>query len=217
MRKYLLALGFLFGLGLTPALAQVPCIGVGGVNTVPQVGVTCPQEPSVLSYAASQIGIVPAGSATDIACMTGAANIVARLQSVRISGSAGTLINVPVTLTKHVSLNTGGTAYNSGNQQFTAYALDSSNSAAKVTGTAWSANPTINDAAPGNLDTVVVPLSATGTLLGNPGVEVSFQSQRYMQAPNLRKATEQFCVNLNATSPSSGVVNVSWKWTESAQ
>ena len=216
MKKLLLAFGLLLGTCLG-AQAQVPCIGVNGVNSFPQPGPVCPQEPTVNTYATSQIGIVPAASATDIACLNGAANIVARLQSVYVSGSAGTLINVPVTLTKHASLNSGGTPYSSGNQQFVPYAMNSGNAAAKVTGTAWSANPTINDSTPGLLDTVVVPLSATGTLLGNPGVMIDFNSLRYSQAPAVISAVQQLCINLNGTSVSSGVVNVSWKWTEAVQ
>ena len=46
MKKLLLSLGLLLGLA-SPALAQVPCIGVGGVNSVPQVGISCAQEPTV--------------------------------------------------------------------------------------------------------------------------------------------------------------------------
>lgn len=216
MRKLLLAIGLLLG-GCLAAQAQVPCIGVNGVNSYPQPGITCNQEPAVNSYQTSQIGIVPASSATDIACMDGAANIVIRLQSVRVSGSAGTLINVPVTLTKHASLDSGGTSYSSGNQQFVPYALDPSNGSAKATGLGYSANPTINDSSPGLLDTVIVPFSATGTLLGNPGVVIDYSNIRLSEAPTLRTAVQQLCVNLNATSPSSGVVNVSWKWTEATQ
>src|ERR1700676_5128655 len=107
MRKALLSLGFLLGLS-APAWAQVPCIGVGGVNSVPQVGISCAQEPTVTTYAATGVGIVPAASATDIACIAGAAGKVIRLQQIRISGS-GTAISVPVLIRKNASLDTGGT------------------------------------------------------------------------------------------------------------
>ncbi len=58
MKRSLPAWVLLFlGLLLAPATAQ--CVAVGGINTVPQVGVTCASEPSIPTYAATSVALVP--------------------------------------------------------------------------------------------------------------------------------------------------------------
>lgn len=213
MKKLLLALAFLWA---APALAQVPCVGVGGVNTVPQTGVVCAQEPSVGSYAATGIALVPASTATDLACLTGSATKIVRLQSLSVNGSAGTLINVPVTLRKNASADTGGTAATS-TALPVPYALDSSNATVSATTIAYTANPTINDTTPGLIDSGVLVLSATGTLAGNSGLVFDYSRRGYVEAPTLRGIAQQLCLNLNSTSVSSGVLSVTFRWTEAAQ
>ena len=199
-----------------PALAQqAGCIGVGGVNTVPQTGVTCSQEPTTPTYGATSIGLVPAASATDIACLSGSATKIVRLQMVKISGS-GTAISVPVLLKKNASLDTGGTAATS-TALPVAYALDSANPTASAAVTAFTANPTINDTAPGILDNGNLGLVATtvGAAV-QPYILWDYQERNYNQAPLLRTAAQQFCVNLNATSPTA-LLNVTFRWTEAPQ
>lgn len=214
MRKLLLALGLLLASSLG-ALAQVPCVGVGGVNSVPQAGVTCQQPPVVTSYAATGVGMVPAAAATDLTCLSGKANVVVRLQFVRVSGS-GTAISIPVTLMKHASLNTGGTP-NTGTALPVPYALDSNNAAAGAGTTSYSANPTINDAAPGIIDNGNLGLVATTVGAGvQPYLDFNYAPRLLMQQPTLRAAAQQFCLNLNATSPTA-LLNVTWQWTESPQ
>ena len=213
MRKALLSLGFLLGLS-APAWAQVPCIGVGGVNSVPQVGISCAQEPTVTTYAATGVGIVPAASATDIACIAGAAGKVIRLQQIRISGS-GTAISVPVLIRKNASLDTGGTL-GTGTVLPVAYALDSANAAASAVLASYTANPTVNDAAPGIIDNANLGVVATTVGSATSFINFDYYTRFYAQAPLLRKATEQICVNLNATSPTA-LLNVTFKWTEAAQ
>jgi hypothetical protein len=217
MKRFLLSFALLFGLA-TAAQAQVPCIGVGGVNTVPQVGVTCVQEPAVASYAASGIGIVPAGSVTDIACIQGAANTVIRIQRVRISGTAGTGIIVPVALMKRASLDTGGTPATT-TALPVAYAMDSNNATAKATLNAWTANPTIVDTSPGIIGVQNLVLTKTDGTNGIVAPETLFDydAGATIQKPTLRTAAQALCVNLQATSPSSGLVNVTFAWTEAAQ
>jgi hypothetical protein len=214
MKKLLLSLWFL-ALWVVPAVAQVPCIGVGGVNSVPQVGISCAQEPTVTTYAATGVGIIPAASATDIACIAGATGKVIRVQAIRVSGS-GTAISVPVFIRKNVSLDTGGTP-GTGVVLPVAYALDSANAAASATLISYTANPTVNDAAPGVLTNANLGLVATtvGAAV-QPYVLFDFDTRLYSQAPTLRKATEQICVNLNATSPTA-LLNVTFRWTEAAQ
>lgn len=213
MKKLLLSLGL--WLGLT-TLASAQCIAVGGVNSVPQTGLSCLSEPSVPTYAATGVGIVPASSATDIACLTGSATKVVRVQRMRVSGTAGTLISVPLLITKHASANTGGTP-GTGTQLPVPYTIDTTNVAVTATATSYTANPTIVDSAPGIIGAMMLPLGLTGTTLASQGVLFDFGDLTYAQKPTLRGIAQQVCVNLNATSPSSGLVNVTFYWTEAAQ
>ena len=219
MKRLLAILGFGLALWAWPAAAQVPCVGVGGVNTVPQVGVSCASEPAMPSYAASSIGLIPvAAGPTDISCINGAAGKVIRIQGIKVSGT-GTAITIPVTITKHVSLDTPSGA---GSALTTAIPvpspLDSSNPAAVASTRAWiTANPTIVDAAPGFIETQVLALAATtvGTaIIGT--VYFDFRERNFVQALTLRKATEEVCVNLNTTAVTA-LLNVSWTWTEAGQ
>lgn len=212
MRKLALALGLLLGM---VASATAQCVGSGGVNTVPQIGVACLSEPNVLTYAATSVGLVPAAAATDIACITGSATRVVRVQAIRIAGS-GTAISVPVLIRKNASANTAGTAA-TGTALPVPYAFDSQNSAATATTTAWTANPTVNDSAPGiianaNLGVVATTVGAAVT----PVIEFNYRDRNFMEAPTLRGVAQQICVNLTGTSPTA-LLNISFSWTEAAQ
>lgn len=213
MKRFILGLALLIGLSI-PAGAQ--CVAVGGVNSVPQTGVTCASEPSVASFAATGIGIAPASSATDIACITGSATRVSRVQRITVSGTAGTLITLPVIITKHASANSGGTAA-TGTALPVPYKLDSSLAAATATTTAYTANPTINDSTPGIINAANFSLNTTSALVGLSAAIFDWTRRGYMTAPVLRGIAQQVCVNLNALSPSSGLVNVAFEWTEAAQ
>lgn len=219
MRKLLLALA-LAALCWQPqqAAAQVPCIGVGGVNTVPQVGISCAQEPLVSSYGATSVALVPvAAGATDFLCIGGATGKVIRVQAIRVAGTAGTLVNVPLLVMKHVSLDTG-TASATTTMIPIPYAMDSNNAAAVAVTRAWiTANPTIVDAAPGIIDSADLVLGTSGTILNNTGVVLDYRERNFMQAPTLRKATEEVCLNLNTTAVTAGLLYTTVQWTEQAQ
>lgn len=212
MKKLLLALGLLTISG--PAWAQ--CVGAGSINIATLPGIVCLSEPTADTYAATGIGIAPASTATDIACITGSATKIIRLQAIRVSGTAGTLVNVPVLITKHISANTGGTAA-TGTALPVPYPLDSTDATVTATTTAYTANPTIVDSAAGIIDAGMLVLTATGTLAGNIGLLFDWSHRTFSEGPTLRGIAQQVCVNLNSTSPSSGLVNVSFRWTELAQ
>ena len=222
MKRLLLILGavMVFGLWGAPAHAQIiPCIGVGGVNTVPQVGVSCASEPAIPSYGATSFGLVPvAAGPTDVACIGGATGKVIRVQSIKITGT-GTAISIPVYINKHVSLDTPSGA---GSATTTAipvpYPFDSNNAAAVATTRAWiTANPTIVDAAPGFLDSQLLALSATTVGGGSIGTALfDWRERNFMQAPTLRKATEEICVNFNTVAVTA-LLNISFTWTENTQ
>ena len=107
MKKLLLSLGLFVGLC---ASAQAQCVGVGGINTVPQTGIVCPLDGNLPTYFVQSIGIVPTTAPTDIFCLTGSATRTVRVKQVRVSGTAGTAINITTYLTKHTVANTSGTA-----------------------------------------------------------------------------------------------------------
>lgn len=216
MKKLLL--GLLLGaaaLAALPSSVSAQCIAVGGVNNVPQPGIVCLSEPIADTYAATSVGLIPAAAATDIACITGSATKIVRLQSIRISGS-GTAISVPVIITKHASANTGGTP-----AVTTAlpvpYALDSTDATVSATTTAYTANPTITDAAPGLIDNANLGLVATTVGAGVQNyILFDYSSRNYSEAPTLRGIAQQVCVNLNGTTPTA-LLNISFRWTELAQ
>lgn len=216
MKKLLLTLAVLLGTCLG-AQAQVPCVGVGGVNSVPQAGVTCQQPPTVNTFVASSVGIVPAASATDLICLAGKAGTVVRIQKITVSGTAGTAVNVPISITKNAVADTAGTQATAPALPVT-YSLDPS-VAATVSIATWqanTANPTINDTAPGIIDTQSVNLPTTAAGSGSGVLSFDFTSV-LSQQPILRAVAQQVCINLNSTSVTSGKINAGFRWTESPQ
>ena len=162
MKRILLALGLWLSL-VGSAFAQ--CIGVSGIGSVPVVGVTCDSEPVVATYSAAAIGLVTAASATDIACLTGSATKVVRIQRIRVSGTAGSIRALPILITKHTSANTAGTPA-TGTALPVPYRLVSTDPAPTATTTSWTANPTINDSTPGLIGVEIVALNLVGTPVG---------------------------------------------------
>jgi hypothetical protein len=140
------------------------------------------------------------------------------MKKIRIGGTAGTAINITAYLTKHASADSGGTAA-TGTALPVPYALDSNYAAPTATTQSWTANPTINDSAPGYVAGQTVFLPATGTAAGPAQYYFSFNEGGLAVAPPvLRGTVQQLCVNLNGvTAPSSGVMSVEFIWTESAQ
>lgn len=215
MKRILLALALVGGL-ISPAFAQSSfnggCTAVGGINTVPRNGVSCPSDSIAPTYGATGIGIVPASSATDVACITGSATTVVRVQQIRISGTAGTLVSLPVVITKHATANTGGTAALT-TALPTPYKFDTQNPTNGASTTAYTANPTIADSAPGIIDAGVLTLNVT-TVAGGAPVTFSWTTRAYNEAPVLRGVAQQVCVNLNGITVTSGLLAISFMWTE---
>lgn len=214
MKKLLLSLAFVLGLG---ASAQAQCIGVGGVNSVPQTGLVCQSESNVPSYHAVGQAIAVGTTPTDVACITGSASKVVRLKKVRLSGTAGTAINISVYLTKHTVANTGGTAA-TGTALPTASANDTAFPTAVATLQAWTVNPTIDSSAViVNAATLFLPVTSTAS--GQSPLFWDWSTGAVAEAPPvIRGVAQQYCINLNGvTAPSSGLLNVEWVWTEAPQ
>lgn len=212
MKRFLLSLGLLFGL-TTAALAQ--CVGVGGINNAPPPGTICQQDSVVPTYHAVGVAIAIGTAPTDVACITGSATKTIRLKKVRLSGTAGTAINISAYLTKHIVADTGGTAA-TGTALPTAYPMDSTNATATATLQAYTANPTVADAASTVINAATLFMPVTSTASGTTPLVFNWgEGGIALQGPILRGVAQQVCVNLNGvTAPSSGVLNVEWVWTE---
>lgn len=210
MKRLLLALGLLLGL---TTFASAQCIGVGTVTNVPQPGLACAQDSIVDGYVATGVGIIPAATPSDIACLTGSATKTIRLKRVEVSGIAGTAINIVVVLRKNLVADTGGTA---GTALLVPvpYALDSTSPSPSATAISYTANPTVTGT-PGVIGARTVFLPATGTAAtAGPGVW-DWSIATGVMPPVLRGIAQQVCVNLQGvTTPSSGLMTVSFYWSE---
>lgn len=208
MKRYL-PLWEILVLGLlgAPASAQV--------NTVPQVGV----ESGIVkqsTYSAVSLGLVPAASATDIFCISGSTTKNISIKRISISGTAGTLVTAPFTLLRRVSLDTGGTA-----AVTTALPVASPNfstdPAATAVLTAYTANPTIVDASPLYFRTATLSLNTTAALVASPRLVWEFGEavSTFSRGLDILKNTaQQVCINLNAVSVTSGLLNIDITWVE---
>lgn len=205
--------------------AGIVALGVAGwayaqpVNVVPQVGMisSIVKNPTFTAWSG---GLVPASSATDVFCLNGSTSKTVHVTRWWVTGTAGTLITVPVYIKLNHSLDSGGTAYTlaAGTPFPSPNALNGSDvSTAAVT--AYSANPTINDTAPiimwGGNATFGTAAAMTGVNPFAPlfGAQVDLFDKGMDIAP-AATVVKQFCVNLSATSPSSGLLQVGVEWTE---
>ncbi len=218
MKKLLIALfgviaGFLAVSVTAPvAYAQSPC----GVNFVPSVSVNCANIRQA-TYSAVSLGLVPAASATDIFCISGSASKAISIRRITISGTAGTLVTAPFTLLRRASLDTGGTAATT-----TALPVASAHLSTNATATAvlvaYTANPTIVDTSPLYFKSDTVSLNTTSALVSGPRLiwEAGTQVDAYSQGFDIPSgSTQQYCINLNAISVTSGLLNISITWVES--
>lgn len=205
MKKLLLAIGA-WVLAGTLALAQ-------GVNNVPQVGTIS----SILkqpSYTASSVGLVPAGSATDIYCISPGATKNVAIRQIKISGTAGTAITTPFLIYRRVSLDTGGTPATSLALPV-AKPLNPGDPASTATLTAYTANPTVVDSSPSLMDVIQPTLAVTTTASSGAQSGYAEQVSWFIHSLVLQKnTTQQVCVNLNGVSVSSGVLNITMIWGE---
>lgn len=212
--KKLLAL---VGLGLlAPALAFGQTGTVGGVNTVPQVGQINQINNWQQTYTAGFIGLVPPASATDTICIAGSATKTIAVTRIQLSGTAGTLVSLPVTLVRRVSVATGGTAASTtANPANNIAKHDTNNATATAVPISYTAVPTITDAAPTYLQTqaLTLPVTSAGTSIA-PLSWIYGNVATGEQPLILRGAAAQLCLNLNTISVSSGVLNGSITWYE---
>jgi hypothetical protein len=185
------------------------------VNSIPQVGV----ESGIIkqaTYSAVSIGLVPAASATDIFCISGSTTKNISIKRISISGTAGTLVTAPFTLLRRVSLDTGGTPASTTALPVAGANL-SSDAAATAVLTAYTANPTIVDSSPLYFRSGVLSLNTTAALVAAPRLMWEFGESvgDFTRGLDILKNTaQQVCVNLNAVSVTSGVLNIDITWVE---
>lgn len=192
----------------TPAPAQV--------GTVPQVGLTTGYLART-TYSAGFIGLVPAASATDVVCLAGSASKTIRLQSIKLSGTAGTLVTLPVTLVRRIAVNTGGTAASTtANPANTIAKRDVGSPTAAAVPIAYTANPTITDSAPTYIDSVnlTLPVTTAGTVVVPTLFDFAKDVENFLQPPTIAGAASQLCLNFNAVSVTSGLLTGAITWTE---
>jgi hypothetical protein len=196
------------------ALAILAGAAYGQVNVVPQIGVSSAYIKQN-TYSASVIGLVVASAPTDIFCINDSISKTISIKRIAINGTAGTAITVPVTLSHHTTLDTGGTA-STVNAAPNGGPNNSTNPTYTALMSAYTTNPTITDTTSDFMRTELVglPLSTSGStanLAFNAGEPIG----DFTQAFDLPKAVVgQYCVNFNATTIASPVVNLDITWTE---
>lgn len=218
MKKLLLSTALGWGLlALASGIASAQCVGVGGINNVPVPGLVCAQDGSAPTYSVQSIGIVPAAAPTDIFCLTGSATRTLRVKQVRVTGTAGTAINITTYLTKHTVANTGSGASTEATGLPVFTPMDSGFATVSATALAYTANPTI-DASRTFLSAITHFLPVTSTAVAAPPAVWLFDPPSSFSPVVLRGVAQQLCVNYNGvTTPSSGVVSVNMIFTEQAQ
>jgi hypothetical protein len=210
VKKLLLSTAALLGL-LTTASAQV--------NVVPQIGMNTSNLRNN-TYTVSIFNLVPASTPTDMFCLSAGTKNV-HIRRIALSGTAGTLITTQVSLIKRATLDTGTAAVNPtyiGN----IVPLNSTNPTATAVPVAYNStggNPTITDT------TTHAIVRATNVTFGVSGTtaapadrlvwEFGTAVDSYSQGADIPAgSTQQYCINLNATSISSGVLSGAIEWTE---
>lgn len=201
---------------LTLALLLASGAAFAQVNVVPAPGVTTAYVPRT-TYSAGFIGLVPAASATDVICIAGSASRAVRLQNIRLSGSAGTLVSLPITLVRRVSVDTGGTAATTtANPANNIAKRDINSPTATATLVSYTANPTIVDSAPTYLDSqsTTFGTTAAATVTVPLFLDYAKDVENFLFPPTLVGVAAQACLNFNAVTISSGLLNGSITWTE---
>lgn len=207
MKKLLLSTAIVLGL-CAPAFAQV--------NVVPQVGVNSANI-RAQTYSASILKLVPASSSTDVFCIDGSATKAVTINEF-VLYSTGTGISVPVSLNHNLGLDTGTIAV-AATYGPVPNPLSSLNAAATATTVAYNSTggvPTIGGTVTNIRQGVMYTQLAT-TPVASQYIDWKFGTaqdayNQHLSIPS-GATTEQYCLNLNATSPG-GTLNGYVEWTE---
>ncbi len=216
MKKLFLLAAIVLGLcapAFAPAHAQIANCGV---NFVPVVGVNCANV-RAKTYSAVIKLLVPASSSTDVFCIAGSATKAIAVNE-WVLYSTGTGISVPVSLNHNLGVDTGTIAV-AATYGPVANPLNSSNPAATATVVAYNSTggvPTIGGTVTNIRQGVMYTQLAT-TPVASQFIDWKFGTaqEAYNQRLDIPSGatTEQYCLNLNATSPG-GTLNGYIEWTE---
>ncbi len=208
MKKLLLTTALVLGLA-APAFAQT-------VNTVPQVGVNSANI-RAQTYSAAIRALVPASSSTDVFCIAGSSSKNIHVNRWELYAT-GTGISVPVYLNHNLGVDTGTVAV-AATYGPVAVPLKSTNGTATATLAAYNSTggvPTIGGTVT-TLRSGVLQVALATTPVTNAPIIWTFgtASEAYNQRLEIPSGatTEQYCLNLNATSPG-GTLNGYIEWTE---
>ena len=217
MNRVLITLG---ALGLAAslsalALAQAP-VGSAGVGSVPAPGLITGFQNYTQTYTAGYIGLASAASATDVVCLAGSAAKTVAVTRIQLTGTAATLVTLPITLVRRTSVDTGGTAASTtANPANNIAKHDTNNATAAAVPISYTANPTIVDSSPTYLQTanITIPVTTAGTSI-NPLSWTYGNIATGEQPIILRGAAAQICLNFNAVTISTPLLTGSMTWYE---
>jgi hypothetical protein len=206
MRNKLLAL--LAGTCLLSAALLPPAIAgpAPGTNSPFNAVWNIPVDSIKYTYSAS-FQVVNVASATDIAEICGGAGVTTRISRISVGGRATAAITADVVLASRSAANAGGTS-----TAGTAVPYNSGSPAAKSTVLIYTANPSTVGTLIGNIAFVQVPLgNLTTTASTTLGLDFA---TRPASEPALIGAAQCIGVNLNATTYSGGLFDITIEWTE---
>ena len=177
------------------------------VDSVNQAAVNT--EGRKATYRSGIQGLVTVTAATDVATLTGSATKTIRVLRVGVSGSIQTAAQyVDVALIKRITVDTGGAS-----TAPTVVPLDSTDSPGTGVFTAYTGNPTVNDATLRVVSSARYFAALTGTpALTGAQIEFTF-GDKNGRAMVLRGITQQLAVNLNVTA-NAGTFDIWYEWTE---
>ena len=196
-----------------PAMAQV--------NAVPQVGLTTGYLPKA-TYSSAFFGLVPVTAGTDIICIAGSASKTVRVQQITVWGTTATAVQtLPLNLLRRATADTGGTPAATTANPGTTTQINRRDTSVAGTATAtlisYTANPTINDAAPTYIDSQLLTMPIVTSVLPAAAADFNFARdiENNLAPPTLYGAAQQICVNANAaTITNASTWNGSVVWTE---
>ena len=171
-----------------------------------------PVDGQKVTYSASGNGLVPPSSCTDLIVLgLSAATKVLRLTRVEISGIAGTILDTTVRLLLRTTADSGGTAATPG-----VYPHDPNDGAAVGTVSTYAGGlPTVNDGTNRVLRASKLLFNLAAPTAGSESGRLIWDfGDRPSKCPALRTTAQQFAINLNGVSVSSGSVDWSLEWTE---
>ncbi|GHO99544.1 hypothetical protein KSF_095920 [Reticulibacter mediterranei] len=176
-----------------------------------------PVDGGKATYSAAKVGLVPAGSATDIFTITGSASKIIRVTHIEITATttSATPAALDVLLLKRSAANTGGTSTGSP----TPVPHDSTNAAVSATVLSYTANPSGLGALVGTAirNSKFFQTLGTYTATDFPTKDSLIWDfgGRPGQAIVLRSAAEVLAINLNAaTATATASFDISIEWTE---